>query len=194
MSNLNLNLSFWNCRSITKRKQYLPYILEQYQIDAICLAETFLNDNHEFSFPGYNFVSCERDEHGGGVATLIKNNLKYTVLNNELKNLVRLCNKNRVEILIIKIYSNESLDKFINIITIYSPPRPSTPHTAPDFWKKFFDLIKNLQNLIICGDFNAKNSLWNNSNNRNIEGDKLSDALFESDFVCSNDGNPTYSK
>ena len=72
--NDTLTICHWNCRSINRRIKELPHLIDKNNIDILCLSETFLQPDHNFSYYGYNIISKERNERtaSGGVATLIR--------------------------------------------------------------------------------------------------------------------------
>ena len=115
----------------------------------------------------------------GGVDFLIRKNLKYKSLDCENVSFLSFCYNNKVEISIVELYSNSISFNSLVIINIYSPPRgcPRCPYTENNFWSTFFNYVSKFKNLLICGDFNAKDPLWSPSGQSNIEGDKLLDAL-----------------
>ena len=150
-----------NCQSLNSKFDQLKiYIEECYEakFDAICLQETWLNDNSElsmFQLKGYNLISKSKtaSEHGG-VAIYLKDNFRYTVL-------PIIIESNLWESLFIEVYINDihskHLSKSLIISSIYRPPRNNI-HNYRTFITEFDQILHNFQNsnkeVALCGDFN----------------------------------------
>ena len=66
----NLNILYFNARSILPKIDYLRTICSVRSPDVICVVETWLCpdiSNSELSMDGYTVVRSDRDRHGGGV-------------------------------------------------------------------------------------------------------------------------------
>ena len=190
----SLNVLQCNCRAVSEKSEILFHFVDKYDIDIFCLNETFLKPGHNFSISNFNTVSLERvDKTGGGVAFLIKNNLKFTVLNDKHENFIRMCELNRVEVLLVKMYY--SRQEYFNFLNVYSSPRAKkgTPFTEDNFWNKFTNFCNSLDNLILVGDFNAMATTWSSSFKTNSEGRKLEQAMATANLIVLNDGEKTWS-
>ena len=194
---MNLNIVHWNCRSIKNKKStFLPDLINKHNVDILCLSETHLLPTDSWSYPTFNFISKPRmTALGGGVGFLLAYHLKFVSLDPFHQIFLNLCNQNNVEISIIKVFiEHDSIDHII-IVTVYSPPRPkSARHTSNTFWNQFFSYVDQFNNLIVCGDFNAKNDLWNSTGDHDKEGDKIVNALINSNLSCLNNGEITFGK
>ena len=58
----NINIVHWNCRSVKEKENELPHLMNKYEIDILCLNETFLENSSRFKLPGYNLISKPRQE------------------------------------------------------------------------------------------------------------------------------------
>ena len=56
----NLNIVYWNYRSIWEKQNQLPNLLNTYKILLICLSEFFLKNNLSLRVPGFNIISKTR--------------------------------------------------------------------------------------------------------------------------------------
>ena len=189
-----LNFIQWNCHSISKKTHYLEFFKNNQHTDVFCLVETWLKDDKTITLPGFNVVSVERQgKTGGGVAVLLRNSIKYEVLNKKYNRFIKKCNDNAVEILFLKLYINR--EEAINLMVVYSPPRSKneTKFTEDNFWKEFIDFTSNFDNLILCGDFNAISFSWSQCVKENGEGKKLDYAVNRSNLICLNNDEPTWS-
>ena len=175
----------WNCQGIRAHQAefriHLMGLPELPQI--ICLQETWLHSEHVFKIPGYQ-PAIRRDRPNtslkncyGGVAILVKNGIQFT--------------RNPVppdtECLSINVIIQDS---FYNITNYYQP--------GADFDSlRALESVFNLERHVVCGDFNAHSALWGHacssvSTSHLREGRLLEQYLEEYDYICHNDGSPTY--
>lgn len=71
-----LRLLQWNCQSLRNKVPELEYRSRDY--DIILLSETWLNHEHRINLRNFDIVREDRILGvGGGVAILIRNNIKY---------------------------------------------------------------------------------------------------------------------
>ena len=108
---------------------------------------------------------------GGGVAIFIKSGINYERIDNIHPDL---------EGITIKLHSGANK---ITISCIYIPP-----NTPPEFYNHLQPLVSN-RNTIICGDLNAKNTLWG-SPKSDCRGEKVEELTSQS-MVILNDGSGT---
>lgn len=81
ISNGTLRIVFWNARSINKRINELPTLLQN--IDIFMCVESWLTPEDDFRIPGY--ISFRKDRlhsKGGGILILIKQNLAFYEIKN----------------------------------------------------------------------------------------------------------------
>ena len=113
--------------------------------DGICIQETFLHDQLRFAMENYNVKQLDRPAGArGGIATLIRTGILYSVLNNA----------SNVKALIVRLKLSTS---DVTVINVYHHPSDNIPDVINDYWKLF-----NAYNhsSIIVGDFNAYSTLF----------------------------------
>lgn len=149
-----IKICTWNSDSIKLRKLEFEQFLINFEVDVCCLNETKLASNQKFHCNNYVIYRNDRNAHGGGVAILIKNNIKHCVLPS-LPNISQ-------EHVIVNIYSKSGT---FSIIAIYNPPKKSL--NMKDLQK----LCNVNKRVLILGDLNAKHLSWNcpvNNKNGNV--------------------------
>lgn len=178
MSTINsfLKIMFWNAQGIStesKRAQF-HHILEQQNIDIVLLAETFLNEHHEFNMPGFNIYRNDRDSHAGGVAIIIKKNIAHKQCS------VYKTSKMENISISVKISGRDTI-----LTSAYSPK-----YTA-SFEKDLRIISPRNSPFIIMGDLNAHHSSWNCARN-NAAGRVVYDLQNRSHFFVHNTTTPTH--
>ena len=140
-----------NINGLRNKVNDLKALIVEEKPEIITLNETKLTGDMTFSIDGYNSIIMNRPGRaiGGGIATLIKNNLKY---NNVQKYWI-----DKHEIIKVSIHSK---NKQSHIVNCYIPP-------SAKINKEVIELLSN-KNTIIVGDLNAKHTLWGSQkiNNR----------------------------
>lgn len=146
---LNVN----SIRSIDKRHQ-LELFLKQNKPNILLCSETHLNERHKLHFNEYNIYRNDRVSSGGGGGTAIFVNKNIAceriVIPNELKS---------IECCAIKMKTIDG-SKLV-LFSIYKPP---TSKLVVSELTKLFRLEQNAK-VMIAGDFNAHNKLWNSHKN-----------------------------
>ena len=71
----NLSILQWNCHSLYNKLIHFKNFLYSRNSHVVCLCETWLRDNYEPEFKYYKKYICNRDEQGGGIAILVRNDL-----------------------------------------------------------------------------------------------------------------------
>lgn len=145
---LNVN----SIRSIDKRHQ-LDLFLNKHKPHILLCSETHLNERHKLHFNNYNIYRCDRkSSNGGGTAIFVNKNISFEriVIPNDVKS---------IECCAIKIKAIDG-SKLI-LISIYKPP---TNKIAVSDLTKLMRIESNAK-VIIAGDFNAHNKLWNSHRN-----------------------------
>ena len=122
----NLTIGLWNCNSIKKHKTEISKLLSQ-NYTFLCINETELAKKDNIHFNNYNITRNDRNSHGGGVLILSRIGIEFERLNN--------LDKFNLELVALKVKLKNS---FINIITVYVPPRKSNQD-------KFIDSSTNYQ-------------------------------------------------
>ena len=139
--NHKLKLGFYNVRSITNKIYEVFNILNEQNIDILCLNETFLTSkiNHINLLNNYTIIRNDRPTHGGGIATILNKEIKFRTILNE--------NNSEYEVIIIEILLEKTS---ILLINLYTHPKSKT-----DF--KFLEKYILHKKVIILGDLNATN-------------------------------------
>lgn len=139
----------WNAQGISNSsKQYeLNKFLNESHADVICLQETFLNHHNSFYVNNYTVYRRDRDAHGGGVAILLKDNIRHKPLN--------VPELNSVEFIAIEIKIRGSP---LIIASAYSPKY------STHFKNDILQMFHLGSEMLIFGDFNAKHPTWNCAN------------------------------
>ena len=135
----------------------------------ICLCETFLHDgilDSEVQIPGFIIVRCDRlSRPGAGVCLYLRKKLIYKIC--------RKYSNSVCDLLIVKILSPDLI-----IILVYR--HPSSPLSEfDDIITKTRELILSLQaplpNIILLGDFNMPEVIWDNPHAYNPSSEVLID-------------------
>lgn len=176
-----INVLYWNANGLTdKMLPFLDFLCTQ-NVDVACISETFFKPNSKVdSHPDYIIHRLDRiDRPKGGVAIIIKRNLKHQLQPSY--------NTNLIECIGIKLFINETTS--CHILSVYLPggtqAREIEEHLRNDINK-----ITNLRgNYYICGDFNAKHREWN-CNVANKAGKILQEMSGE--FMIYYPDSPTY--
>ena len=159
--------------------QELQVTLKERNIDICSLNETFLNSKIKVDIPGYHLIRKDRSTgKGGGVAFLIKSDIKFEELVLNIQNKI-----NNIEYKGIVINNKKIKDLIVS--TYYSP----RGHT-------YKELLSNLRilsdNMILLGDFNAKHTSLGSSTS-NYLGKKMVDIINNNNFYnVTNQGYTRY--
>ncbi|XP_076287597.1 uncharacterized protein LOC143212571 [Lasioglossum baleicum] len=178
----DLNILFWNPRSILRRKEELPNIL--INLDILICVESWLSEESQtdknFHFAGFKTFRKDRlHSRGGGILILIRNNLAYF----ELQNLK--CPDQSVELAGIKI---TNINPAINIFVCYRAPHSTLSQSQ---WDEIVTQVDKSQHAILMGDFNAHHTSWNCKNN-DTNGERLFNSYNKSDLFLHNSKSITY--
>jgi len=146
----------WNARSLVANGQeFKKFVLDlDHKPSIICVQESWLKPNLQFTLPGYKSIRKDRvGKQGGGVVTFIKEGTVYR----------ELCEVIDMECVVVEIYFREDS---IVIYNFYNPCKKISI--------KLFEKIKKEKKELWCGDFNAHNWLWGSKNtDYNGEGRKI---------------------
>jgi len=166
-----LSIAYWNAAGVTNKTNELEAYMSVHNIDVMMVTETRIKPNNATTLSagmirlnnisGYHCSLAARPtrHRSGGVATLIRNNLKYMMLQPIVHEKVQcapvMINLNPVESII--------------IAPIYCPPQLKwTESELIQLLEYLHKLSKGSSNklnktgLIVCGDWNAKNKWWGN--------------------------------
>lgn len=143
----------WNATSIKNKVHELTFFPEKFSIPPAILTETWLKPIDSLSIPNYTSIRKDRPiDQGGGVATLIHNNIHWQSLYQPNLDL---------EYVSVKVLTPSPLI----IVPVYIPPQNPIDHKTVH---KLTTIDSNRQ-FLIGSDFNARYVPWNNKRN-NLNG------------------------
>lgn len=175
-----MKLLQFNIQSLKKdnNKELLELTLVEKKIDIAILCETWLQNNSCASLANFNFYGKYRPDGYGGVGMYINKSIKYSIINiNSTAEAIGITTLN--------------LKNNINIFCIYCPPN-MTNNLFKNEIEKIFIMAGNLRKkTIIGGDFNCKSTVWGSAVS-NTKGTMLEAITFDNNFICLNDGHPTF--
>ncbi|XP_063415836.1 uncharacterized protein LOC134697486 [Mytilus trossulus] len=173
-----MKILFINAQSF-KTAFGLHDIVEKYNIEILCVNETFEKPNSPIHFKDWKVYSSPRkDKTGGGSAIFIKPTLNFVTIRKpeyELDSIEMVC----IEV-------KDRSNKTFNIWVPYVPPE------KPKLMEELCNVVKKekLKNLILLDDLNAKSMEWNNPK-ENSHGKLLENCMTTSNLICTNDGQYT---
>lgn len=170
----------FNTESIKSNKDLiLKFILDE-NIDIGIFCETWCKNSDVIKFPHYNFFLNNRPDGYGGVGVLVKDTFHSLpqLLNNYLP----------IEAIFINICHQHFN---IKIISIYIPPNIDS-ETIREKFQNLINDYENEPNLILAGDINAHNYLWESHSHTDTRGRILSDIITNSKLIIQNNGDHTY--
>ena len=146
----------------------------------ICLNEikqTEYMGNYNFDIFNYNTIFKVRvDNIGGGVAIIIKNNIKYE----------KIINFDHFESELVGVKLTHS-DTEMVIFSLYNPPNKLLNLELLD------KIEESFPNFLICGDLNAKsNNLIKTLHDNNSNSDILEEFILNSNAIIINNDTPTF--
>ena len=137
--NCGLKVLQWNCNGLFTHLDEFKHHLTQNSYDVICLQETFLKPEKNFTLAGYSIVRRDRiDKRKGGLITLIKDSLNYT----------EIASPGNIECITVNIRTDNS---HVTVSNLYISPDQSAD----------IDNISRLfhSKTVIVGDLNSKSTL-----------------------------------
>lgn len=166
----------WNAQSIKAHgDEFKNGVFKfKYLPDIICVQETWLNKSKNYKLTGYDFIRKDRltGAHGG-CGIFVKKGIAFSTRDIDLL---------PVETQVIDIWSHDNKQK-TTIVNVYNPGVDLNVDALGR-------LINNNTKVIICGDFNAHNTLWgSDKNDRN--GNVIDSFLDTHNLFCLNDGTGT---
>lgn len=168
----------WNCNGIKGRLQELKNYLSscKTKFDVICLQETWLKPKGKFNLPGYNIFRRDRQELPGqdlklkgGVMTCVASHLPSQEMMVTTPN---------IESLGVTVHLNGG--KY-NIINVYDPPKNDNNKL-----NDYNILMSITGRVIIVGDFNAHNVVWDPVAATDNRGRLLLDCIESNQLVLLN--------
>ena len=148
-----------NCQSISAKFDQLKIYIENYnsshsRLSAVCLQETWLTADSDLSLlqiEGYNLISKGKScSAHGGIAIYLHKNYDYNILE-------KFCSSEMCDSQFIEVIVNNDIHKKIIIGNIYRPPRQKVDDisTFLNDMNIIFDKLRNVNNVILTGDFNV---------------------------------------
>ncbi|XP_058987128.1 probable RNA-directed DNA polymerase from transposon BS isoform X3 [Musca domestica] len=125
----------------------------------------------------YNLVQKFRPDGYGGVAIGVRKKINISIIEYDTD----------YDILIIK---TSNLQRNVVIVSVYFPPTTSNTCFIEEV-SKLLLFLENFQNVILCGDFNARNEAWGD-NLTSIKGRELRMLITEAGYLCLNNGKKTF--
>ena len=168
-----INIGQWNCRSAISNKVNLENFLFEEKIHLAMLSETWFKPERYIAFSGYNIVRNDRLDGKGGVAILLKQNIKYTEISGS--------NLDNIFYVGLKIRLKNNIE--LTLISVYIKPNTKIKLST---WNKFLSLFK--KPFLIGGDFNAHHEAWGCSES-DIYGKTLLESLDLNNIVYLNNEN-----
>ena len=161
-----------NINSLKSKRQLLTEYMEECSPDIVLINESKLANEDRIRFAKYKMARKDRDKRGGGVAILIKENIKHSIIDSS--NLTE-------EVLGIEISINQQP---MAVVALYNPPAVKL---NPEVFKYFTD---KYENCLFIGDFNSKHQYFG-CRTTNLNGNILFDIAEEHDLHIMNDPSET---
>lgn len=174
MAQQKINILHWNANGISNKIYEFYDIMEQNYIHVACLSETFLKPHIKLpSHPDFVTHRFDRTEKTkGGVAIIIRRNLKHTLLPYKA---LKLFETVGVEI-------NLECGSKIHITSVYMPGGSRHTPVKDHFGNDIRLLTSSTSSYFICGDFNALHRHWN-CHRANQAGNILYDEYSNNNFL-----------
>ena len=170
---MGISIFQWNANSLLAHIHEFKYYLDklEYLPDIICVQETFLKPTLTVNIPGYNLLRQDGSNGRGGTAIFIKCGLNYSNFT---------CYNDGIEGISIQI---ETISGPLEVFNFYISP-------SYRFDESFFQNVFARDDVFICGDFNAKSTLWGSAK-ADIRGKSIENILRMSNVVVLNSCSPT---
>lgn len=174
---MELKVLLWNLRGFKNKREELSNRIREFDIGIP--SEIKIKKGYMIKINGYNAIwqegKMERGTARGGVAILIKKGIKYKILKG--------LEGDRSDIEKIGIRVEYKGKKVINIVGIYRKPGNICRKGE---WKQISEVKKRGEELLIAGDFNSHNHIWNcEETDRN--GQILEEEMEEMEMYVVND-------
>ena len=143
----------------------------------ICIQETFLYDQLRFAMENYNIERLDRPAGAhGGIATLIRTGISYSVLNNP----------SNMEALMVRLKLSTG---DLTVVNVYHRSSDKIPDDVINDYRKLFNAYN--RSSIILGDLNAYSTLFG-ADSTDDRGRLLEELLEEHNLVVLNTGAGTF--
>lgn len=173
LSSSDLNILYWNARSINAHKEELEVILKG--VDIFVCVESWLKPDIKFNIRGFNVFRKDRENmRGGGILFLVRK--KYAYKEITIPNAIH----DTVELSGINI---NNISPPLNIFTCYRTPGHNLNQNQ---WDEIISSVQSLpKDCILVGDFNAHHTIWNCDHNC-TNGERLYNTIDDSDLFLHN--------
>ena len=160
-----------NCKSLNSKLGEVKLLAYTEKPDIICLSETWLkNSQYNPKFINYNCIYKNRDAHAGGVAIIIKKNIKYQELT------LKPYNNGILEIQAIKVFTVRNGE--IVVVNLYNPNKDLTENEL----KHYVNQIGN--KYVIVGDYNANTPILDSKCKRTNKTGKTLENILDQERIC----------
>ena len=174
-----LNFMQWNT-DFSKAATYLiEKFMNDYDIDAAFIQDIYCEKfgvDQSFKppdFKGYNMLYY-KDVVMPKAALYVKTNIKTTFLPHTSNSHCITC--------IVHLENSKS----IILSSVYCPPPDISPLLRTESLFNNLSALQ-IQNLLLCGDFNSHSTLWSNQSKNDKKGDDLEALLLQNDLTVLND-------
>lgn len=149
--NSSYKIIHWNCRSIKNKIHELQQLILDFKLDIASLNETHLSNRHKLNIRGFKVYRHDRNQFGGGVALVIKNNIEHYLIK-----VPELINIEAIGVIV------QHASKNVLVISAYLPPEKKLIN------QDLHKLLSLHTHVLILGDLNCKHVSWNcPTNNQN---------------------------
>ena len=170
-----------NCQSWKTAKGNFSNIVDDYDIDMLCLTETFESVKEPVKFKQWSKVSKPRKDGYGGVAILYRDDENGVILQRKQE-----LEKADVEVICAEV-TTQKKESFMLVAAYVPPEKKDQLEGLLSVIDKCKDIYKHI---IITGDLNSKSLDWNNRK-ANTCGLVLEEYMHRNGLLCMNDGQPT---
>ena len=171
----------WNANSLVRDLAEFYNYLSHKDIHIAFISETCFKPHMNIKHPKYTIHRNDRlDASRGGVALFIKKSIKHKQMKTIKCKLI--------ESIGIELLTNNSS---IKLVSIYVPGGVNIAQHKTEFKADINLLTKMNEKFLICGDFNARNQLWNCSTT-NTAGKLLMDVATSNGTLIIHPNTPTH--
>src|SRR5436190_376256 len=173
-----LNILLWNARGWCNKKEEVQKYLQDY--DICIITEIKGRPNERYRMKGYRSICKNRINNQGrrigGVVIFIKDTIKVE----EIKNIE--VPEDEIDCVGLRIKNIMDYDE-VSVIGLYRKPGIITSRRT---WRELLFSLKEEKNLLIAGDFNAYNIIWN-CEDTDRTGETLWEEIDENELLVVND-------
>ena len=180
-----ITVAQWNCDHLRAKIPELEVWLRKYDVDVALVQETKLREEDgEVRVRGYEVVRRDRWREGrsrwsrgGGLVTLVRSGWSYRVMSSGVRP------ESGMEVLNVRVMDGDA--GVWNIVNVYVPPE-SRERVTEDDWRGLPG--GGAERWLVCGDFNAHHSDWDERVRPDRRGELLMSWAGEREMVLLNDG------